>query len=147
MLRFVQLIFLIVLLGVAGAAPEAADLNAERGVALKGYDAVAYFGEGKAIKGSPNHTVDWSGVTWRFASNEHRNLFEQDPARYAPRFGGYCAFGVAQDKKIDADPTAWSVIGGKLYVYFNKSVRTTWLKDPVGYIEKAERNWPSLAGR
>jgi YHS domain-containing protein len=111
---------------------------------LKGYDPVAYFTEGRAVEGNKQFTHDYAGATWRFVSSENRNLFAQDPERYMPQYGGYCAWGISQAKFFDGDPQVWKVLDGKLYVNYNKEIEKTWEQDAPGFIEKADRNWPTL---
>lgn len=115
------------------------------GLGAKGYDAVSYFTDGKAVVGSEEHTFDFGGVSWRFASAEHRDLFARNPAKYAPQYGGFCAWGVAQGKLFDVDPVSgWTVHDGKLYLNFNAALNDTFRGDPAGFIAKADANWPKL---
>ena len=116
------------------------------GTALKGYDAVAYHTVGRPVEGSTRFSYRWRGATWHFASVEHRDLFAADPERYAPAYGGYCAYGMAQGAKIDIDPSAWSIVDGKLFLNVNKQVRQIWTKDIPGYIARANRHWRNLMG-
>lgn len=114
------------------------------GNAVEGYDVVAYFTRGKPVKGSGNHEVEWNGATWRFASAEHRTLFAKNPAKYAPQYGGFCAFGVSRGYAVGIDPDAWKIVNGKLYLNYNKDVQAEWVKDIPGYISKANANWPKI---
>lgn len=114
------------------------------GTAVKGYDVVAYFTNGKPVEGSSDHEFEWNGATWRFASAQHRNLFAKDPAKYAPRYGGFCAFGVSRGYAVGIDPAAWTIVDGKLYLNYNRDVQAEWLKDIPGYIAKADANWPKI---
>jgi YHS domain-containing protein len=114
------------------------------GIALHGYDAVAYVNQKQAVKGSPAFTATYDGVRYQFASAQSKAAFEADPARYVPQYGGFCAYGVARGFKVDVDPEAFSVVDGKLYLNVSKSVRETWSKDPQGYIRKANDKWPSV---
>jgi YHS domain-containing protein len=123
----------------------AGPVNESGGVAIKGYDPVAYFTEAKPVKGTPAHTHAWNGSTWRFASAANRDAFAADPEKYAPKYGGFCAYGVASGYKVDIDPDAWSIVDGQLYLNYSTSVRRDWLKDTKGYIAKADTNWPGLA--
>jgi YHS domain-containing protein len=136
---------LILLLG-AGALLAANPVNRSLfgKVAIHGYDPVAYFEQEAAVEGSKDHTVEWQGAVWRFASEESRAKFTADPEKYAPQYGGYCAYAVANGSTADVDPEAWSVIDGKLYLNYNAKIRQQWLDDTAGYIEKADRNWPKL---
>ena len=136
---------------VLSALPTAAvpPVNKSRfgSVAIDGYDAVAYFTEKRPTKGSAEHTVDWMGATWRFASKANRDLFEATPEAYAPQYGGFCAYAVARNKTAGIDPDAWSVIDGKLYLNYSKKIRDRWMKDTEGEIERADQNWPNLVDR
>lgn len=114
------------------------------GNAIEGYDVVAYFTQGKPVKGSGDHEVEWNGATWRFASAAHRNLFAKDPAKYAPQYGGFCAFGVSRGYAVGIDPDAWKIVDGKLYLNYDTDVQAEWVKDIPGYIAKADANWPKI---
>lgn len=116
------------------------------GVALDGYDPVAYFTDGKPTPGSKEHTVEWNGATWRFATAANRDAFAAEPAKYAPQYGGYCAYAVANGYTADIDPQAWSVVEGKLYLNYDKKVQATWEADRDAMIRNADANWPKLVG-
>jgi YHS domain-containing protein len=119
----------------------------EDGVAIKGYDPVAYFTDGRPVPGVSSQQYQWQGATWLFASSEHLNMFQQDPIHYAPRYGGYCAYAVSQGTTADIDPQSWSIVAGKLYLNLNKEVRKLWQEDQDNHISKADKNWPRLIGR
>ena len=112
--------------------------------AINGYDTVAYHKEQKPVKGDSSYTAQWNGANWRFASNENRDLFESNPERWAPRYGGYCAWAVSNNYTAKTDPDAWSIVDDRLYLNFSRSVRRTWSKDIPGNIERAEANWPEV---
>ena len=114
------------------------------GTAIDGTDPVAYFTEGKPVEGSSDFTHDWNGATWRFVSAENRDKFAADPAAYAPQYGGYCAWAVAQGYTASTDPEAWSIVEGKLYLNYNKDVQARWEGDVPGNIAKADGNWPTV---
>lgn len=116
------------------------------GVAIKGYDPVAYFTEKRPVKGTMEFEYVWQGAQWRFANANHREVFQKDPEKYAPRYGGYCAYTVSQGKIAHIDPEAWTIFEGKLYLNLNKSVRDLWEKDLQEYILKADENWPHILG-
>jgi YHS domain-containing protein len=116
-------------------------------VALSGYDPVAYFTDGRPVEGRPEFELAWNGATWRFASAEHRDLFKAAPERYAPRYGGYCAYAVSQGYTASADPQAWKIVDGHLYLNYNREVQRTWEQDTPGYIAKADHNWPGVLAR
>lgn len=113
--------------------------------AVKGYDVVAYFTEGKPVEGRDEFTVDWMGASWRFATAQHRDLFKAAPERYAPQYGGYCAYAVANGRLVDIDPRAFTIVNGKLYLNYSFDVQKKWSQDVAGYVRKADSNWPDLA--
>lgn len=114
------------------------------GVAIKGYDPVAYFTEGKPAKGSSDFAHEWNGAEWRFASAAHRDLFKADPVKYAPQFGGYCAWAVSRGYTAGIDPDAWKIVNGRLYLNYNAKVQAQWAENIPGNIAKAEENWPKI---
>ncbi len=113
-------------------------------LAVDGYDTVAYFTDGKPVEGKKEFSHEWQGATWRFASAAHRDLFAADPEKYAPQFGGYCAWAVSQGYTADIDPEAWKIVDGKLYLNYNKKVQAQWEQDTANLIQKANENWPKL---
>jgi hypothetical protein len=139
---------MFVVLGVGGAltvrGQSARSVNNDHGVAVQGYDVVAYFAQNAAVKGSPSFTLDWNGVRWQFANAHNRDAFAKEPAFYAPAFGGYCAYGVSRGYAVDIDPEAFSIVNGTLYLNYSRSVQQTWNKDRDGYIAKANRQWPTV---
>jgi hypothetical protein len=114
------------------------------GVALKGYDVVAYFTEGKPIMGTKEFRHEWQGVKWQFSSAANRDLFAANPSKYAPQYGGYCAFGVSEGHKAKVDPSVWKIVDGKLYLNYDAGVGNEWRKDIPGRIAKANKNWPKV---
>ncbi|HET6521450.1 MAG TPA: YHS domain-containing (seleno)protein [Geminicoccaceae bacterium] len=112
--------------------------------AIKGYDPVAYFTEGRPVKGSGEFEYEWMGADWRFASAENRNAFAADPEKYAPQYGGYCAYAVSQGTTADIDPEAWKIVDGRLYLNLSRDVQTIWERDVPGYIQRADANWPKI---
>ncbi len=114
------------------------------GAAIRGYDPVAYFATGQPTPGSPEITAEYDGATWRFATAENRALFLLEPAKYAPQYGGYCAYGMTVGQKVPVDPAAWSIVEGRLYLNNSLKVRESWSKDPAGNIGKADAEWPQV---
>lgn len=112
--------------------------------AIHGYDPVAYFTDGKPVEGKGELEFEWKAAKWRFASAEHRDAFKNAPEKYAPQYGGYCAYAVAQGHLADIDPKAWSIVNGKLYLNYDLDVQTKWKADIPGYITKADKNWPGV---
>ncbi len=138
----------IAALMLAGAAlAQKAEVFSDGGSAIRGYDPVAYFTEGQPVKGKADFSHQWKGATWRFASAENRERFAAAPEKYAPQYGGYCAYGVAGGYTVKTEPDAWSVVDGKLYLNYDRSVQASWAKDPAGYIRKADANWPRALER
>ena len=111
---------------------------------ISGYDPVAYFTDGKPMKGSGYHVAEYQGVTYAFTSSEHKDLFESNPGKYVPAYGGYCAYGVAVGKKFVSDPEAWKIVQGTLYLNLDKDIQAKWAKDIPGYIKKSEANWKEI---
>lgn len=138
------LLFAALMAFAAAAAAQKAEINADRAGAIRGYDPVAYFTEKAPVKGSDKFTHSWKGATWHFASAQNRDRFAAAPEKFAPQYGGYCAYAVAQNALARIDPQAWSVVDGKLYLNFSLAVREAWEKDIPGYIRKADANWPGV---
>jgi len=135
----------IVLLVVGFVGSIHASQNFERnGLAIDGYDPVAYVTEKKPVKGSPEFRADFQGAIFLFASAAHRDVFAADPGKYAPQYGGYCAYGMAKGYKAAIDPAAFTVVGDKLYLNYSETVRSQWLSDISGYIRRADANWPDV---
>jgi YHS domain-containing protein len=114
-------------------------------LAIKGYDPVAYFTESKAVQGVSAHTAQYQGATYLFSSAANKSMFEGDPAKYAPQYGGYCAFGVSKEKKFDIDPEAFAVVDGKLYLNLNKKVQSRWVLNTEELISDANEYWTVIA--
>ena len=114
------------------------------GVAINAYDPVAYFTMSKPVEGLDSITSDWDGATLRFASAENKAMFDADPVKYAPKYGGYCAYAVSKGYIATTDPAAWSVHEDRLYLNYSKSVRALWAARRRHHIERADENWPSV---
>ena len=120
-------------------------LNLDKtGVAIQGYDSVAFFTDGKPVKGKLELAIKQDGALYFFASKEHRELFKSDPAKYEPVFGGYCAYGVSKGKLVEVDVDAFQIVNGRLLLQYSKGVRDDFNKDTKGNLAKAEANWPGL---
>lgn len=115
-----------------------------RGLAIKGYDPVAYFTLGKPQKGAKDFELRWQEARWRFVSQDHLERFQADPERYAPQYGGYCAWAVAQGKTAGIDPKRWKIVDGHLYLNYNADIQKRWEADIPGFIQKANANWPGV---
>ncbi len=116
-----------------------------KGAAINGYDAVAYFEQNAAVKGSEKYYTEWSNATWLFSSKQHLDSFNVDPVKYAPQYGGWCAYGVSDNHKAPTHPDAFTITGGKLYLNYNKEVMQMWRGDTAKYIKLANQYWPGLA--
>ncbi len=114
------------------------------GKAIRGYDPVAYFSQAKAVKGSSDFKFEWNEATWHFSSQDNLNLFKSNPDKYAPQYGGYCAWAVSKGYTAKIDPNAWHIFEDKLYLNYSKSVQQTWQQDIPGNVTKADMNWPKL---
>ena len=145
------------LLAALGAAPfglalsrparaEVSPIYVEGGIAIDGTDAVAYFTEGRHVAGSPGQELMWMGATWRFSSDANRAVFEADPAAYAPQYGGWCAWAVAEGYTASTVPEAWAIVDGRLYLNFSRRVQRRWEQDIPGNIARADANWPAVLG-
>ena len=141
---------LVLTLGMVAALPVLAASKSDpinkdgSGVAIKGYDPVAYFTQSKPVKGSSAFTYQWMNATWWFASAEDRDEFARSPEKYAPQYGGYCAYGVSQGHTAPIDPEAWTIVEGKLYLNYSQAVKKTWSEAIPKHIDEANQNWPGL---
>ena len=144
---FISMLGLLLFIGLATTTP-AQSLNVEDGLAIQGYDPVAYF-SGKAVKGKKEFSVVQGGVTYRFASAANAATFKKDPAMYEPQYGGWCAYAMgATGEKVEIDPETFKVLDGKLYLFYNAYFNNTlpkWNKDEVALKKKADENWKKLS--
>ncbi|MEQ8287272.1 YHS domain-containing (seleno)protein [Thalassospira sp.] len=145
-----------VLVAMTGAALAGEQYVDETGFAISGYDAVAYFNlpqkdvgmdQPHAVPGRADITADYNGATWAFASEENRDMFLADPAKYAPKYDGHCAFGVAKGGKVPANPNLWRIVDGELYLNITPTVVGFWTTDISGNINTAEGNWSGLESK
>ena len=113
-------------------------------VAVEGVDVVAYFTQSAVVAGSADLTVEHAGATWRFSSAVHRDAFAAEPTRYAPQFGGYCAWAVGNGYTAEIDPEAWRIVDGRLYLNYSPRIQRKWEADQEALIAAAEDNWPRL---
>lgn len=112
--------------------------------AIKGYDTVAYFTQGKPVQGSEKYSTEYNTATWLFASQENLELFVSNPEKYAPQYGGYCAYAVSQNSTASIKPELFTIVDGKLYLNYNQSVNDKWLANKENFIVQADQNWPGL---
>ena len=126
----------------AAPAPEVS-VEAEN-LAVRGYDVTAYFTQGRPVRGSVAHQLQYKGVNWRFASADNLERFKADPAAFEPQFGGYCAWAVSQGYVAPGDPEQWKIVDGKLYLNFNARAKELWEADQAEAIKRGHANWPGV---
>ena len=114
------------------------------GVAIRGYDPVAYFKEGQAIEGKDQFVYNWNEAEWHFFNQLNLDSFKTNPQKFAPQYGGYCAYGMSEGHKAPTDPNAWTIVNGKLYFNYSLKVRELWRDKKEEKIETADKNWPAL---
>jgi hypothetical protein len=139
----ILVLILLMLIGIVSHAQKAEVFTTSSG-AIKGYDPVAYFTVGKPVMGDPKISFHWHDADWYFSNEQNRDAFKTSPEKYAPQFGGYCAYGVSDNHKAQVDPEAWTIVDGKLYLNYNQNVKTLWSKDRAGLIQKANDLWPAV---
>lgn len=120
------------------------EVFSKSGEAINGYDAVAYFTESKPVKGKKELSYTWKDATWLFSTEQNLKSFKSDPEKFAPQFGGFCAYGVSDNHKAPTSPDAWTIVDNKLYLNYNSDVKTLWSKDRSNLIQKANTNWPGV---
>ena len=140
--------------GLAGLAEAGSKVNTGYfgGVAINGYDPVAYFTQSRAVKGSPEYRHEFLGETWHFASAEHRDTFATDPVAYAPQYGGFCAgevtyADVSTGITTNINPEAWRIIDGKLYLFYDTGYADFFEQNAKEFVDKADGNWPTVEAR
>lgn len=142
---FLYAILLLVLVDAGGSAAGQSPVNmGHGGIAIRGYDAVAYFTDGKPVRGVSKYSYEWRHATWYFSNAAHRDMFAADPGKYMPAYGGYCAYGVAQGAKVDIDPTQWTIHDGRLFLNQSAIIHKAWARDIGYYIELGDRWWAEI---
>jgi YHS domain-containing protein len=141
--RFFRMIA-IAAVSLMSTATLAGDFFETDGVALRGYDPVAYFVTAEPQKGQSQYSYEYKGSKFYFANESNRRAFVAAPQKYAPQFGGYCAYGTSQGYKVSTQPDAFAIVKDKLYLNYNKKVQEIWQQDVPGNIERAEKNWPEV---
>lgn len=139
---FGSLVFFLIL-SVAVKAQKSEVFNTSDG-AIHGYDPVAYFNEHRPVKGDKKFVLSWNSADWYFVNQKNLELFKLNPKMYAPQYGGYCAYGLADGHKAPTDPQAWTIVNGKLYLNYDKDVQQSWNKKQGEYILTADKLWPEL---
>jgi len=141
-LIFTSIFFALALTGVTRA--DSPMFYSAEGAAISGYDPVAYFTVGRAVRGKLEYTIVWKRAVWRFSTSENQAKFEANPRAYAPQYGGYCAYGVAHGGLSPTKPDAWVIHDGRLYLIHSTGVREIWSQDAAGHVARANGNWPSV---
>ncbi len=143
MKKYLISLITLMMFSFSASAQKAAIFSTKEG-AIKGYDPVAYFTESKPVLGNVEFTYTWKDANWYFASAENREKFKAAPEKYAPQYGGYCAYGVAKGYAVKIEPEAWEIVGGKLYLNYNLKVQEDWQAQKQTYITTANQNWPQV---
>jgi YHS domain-containing protein len=116
--------------------------------ALNGYDTVAYFTDNQPVEGNAKFVTEYKNADWYFVSQQHLDMFLTEPEKYAPQYGGYCAWAIsAQNDFASSDPTQWAIVDGKLYLNYDRDVKEKWDRDPALHIQQADANWPALINK
>ena len=148
MFGFLTRLAVVLLLITSTASAAGPELNLDRaGLALRGFDPVAYFSDGQPKPGKAEITAVHDGASYRFTTTANRDAFVAAPEKFLPQYGGYCAYASALGKKADGDPAIWKIVDGKLYLNYNRSIGERWGADIPGYVEKADRRWPEIKGK
>jgi hypothetical protein len=138
------LIALFFIAGTTGLLAQKAEVFNSSGKAINGYDPVSYFKEGKPVMGNEDLSYNWNNAKWYFASKDNLDAFAKSPEKYAPRYGGYCAYGMSEGHKASTDPNAWTIVDGKLYLNYSLDIKQKWVKNQKERIDQADKNWPQL---
>ena len=141
------LILGLVMFTMFNVSAQRSEVFIKDGNAIRGYDPVAYFIESKPVKGTEQFSYKWNDANWIFANQQNLDSFKLSPEKYAPQYGGYCAYGISEDHKAPTDPEAWTIVEGKLYLNYNLKVKEYWTKDQLMRIEDANRNWQLLKNK
>ena len=134
---------LLMALSTVASAKELQNLD-HNGVAIQGYDPVAFFTDNRAVKGSAQFQSEYRGAQYHFASTEHKTAFDKEPAKYEPQFGGYCAYGVTHSTRAPIKIEAWQIVNGRLLMQYDLEIKDKFNQDQQGMLKKADQNWPGL---
>jgi YHS domain-containing protein len=141
------LIFIVLAAFVTTLEAQKSEIYATDDGAIRGYDPVAYFTDNKPIKGKPEFKFEWQGHPWYFSSEKNLTVFKASPESFAPQYGGYCAFAMSRGYKANTEPQTWSIVDGKLYLLYSRSVQDDWNKQRQHFIQKADQNWPTVRSK
>jgi hypothetical protein len=138
--------FVVITLCITASALNAqvSEIFVKDGYAIGGYDPVAFFTESKPVKGAESISIIWRNAKWLFSTQKHADMFKANPEKYAPQYGGYCAYGCSRGYKAKTEADAFTISDGKLYFNYNIKTRAEWLKDTKAYIEKADAEWEKI---
>jgi YHS domain-containing protein len=137
----------VILAVMARGHAQKAEVYSPAGKAIKGYDPVAFFTDSKPVMGVDSLSYPWNGATWLFSNRQNLQRFKADPEKYAPQYGGYCAYGTSQGHKAPTEIDTWTILNDKLYFNYNQKVKQVWVKDEPGYIQKADMQWPKIKNK
>lgn len=139
--QLTTLLFFIILIS---AHAQSVEIFTTKDGAINGYDPIAYFKEGQAVKGKNEFSTVWKGARWLFSSEQNLETFKSGPEKYAPQYGGYCAYGASEGHKSPTQADAFTIVNDKLYLNYNKDVKQEWNKNQQERIQKADETWPTL---
>ncbi|SEW36115.1 hypothetical protein SAMN05428988_4446 [Chitinophaga sp. YR573] len=137
----------LIILGFLHANAQKSEVYTTAGKAINGYDPVAFFTASRPMKGADSLSYQWKGATWLFSNKDNMNAFKSSPEKYAPQYGGYCAYGTADGHKAPTQIDTWTIADDKLYFNYNSKVKEMWTKDQKNLIMKADANWPALKNK
>ena len=132
---------------ITTADAQKSEIFTQSGKAISGYDPVAYFTQGTAVIGNSTFSHTWKGAVWQFKSAENLERFRSDPEKFAPQYGGYCAYGMSNGYKAPTEKDAWAIVDGKLYLNYNRDVQKLWKEKYRQFITTADKNWPLVRGK
>lgn len=141
---YLMLTILLTFSFIVFAKDNAVYVSKKNNIAIKGYDTVAYFVEDKAVKGKKSLSYEWHNAKWLFSSEENKNLFKANPEKYAPQYGGWCAYAMSDGRTVKIDPKAFEIYNDKLYLNYSKSVQKHWVKDKDLFIMQADAYYPNV---
>ncbi len=141
------IIAVLALFTIVQAKAQKSEIFAPGGKAIKGYDPVAFFKESKPVKGADSLSYSWKEATWLFSNRQNLKAFKADPDKYAPQYGGYCAYGLSQGHKAPTQTDTWTVVNDKLYFNYNSKTKELWTKDQPALIKTADEKWPEIKGQ
>jgi YHS domain-containing protein len=142
-----MIIAAILAAGTTQIMAQRGEVFSDSSAAIRGYDPVGYFTQNKAVKGDRKFVHEWKNTRWYFSSQQNMDAFVHEPEKYAPQYGGYCAYGCSNGYKAPTDPQAWTIVNGKLYLNYNVDVRSEWSKNKNERIEKADKNWEKIKNK